>query len=604
MGNKRCWGMVCLLVAGARVACADVTVLTNQIGYDVRGAKRAVVRGETGDEVSDFKLIEGGTGKEVMAGKAVSVGRVDHWKEWVFWTVDFSSVSAEGNYVVTCNTNHGEVRSFPFLIERDLLERRTLSDVAYYFKDQRVVGKLEEEDRRLGFEDSTDPKKVLDLHGGWADATGDSGKHLSHLNFANYFNPQHGPLTTWALFYAADELGKRKMLGNVRRRMIDEAYYGADYLYRSKNPNGSFYRSVDDGNPRFVAKDGSGGIFGKMEIQNPLQKGDVTKISGDFLYEVGFRCGGAMSIAGLAAAASHKGHGEYSHDQYLRAAEDGYAFLSKNDNVYSHDGKNNIIDDYCVLMAATELFKATGKEAYKAEAEGRAKSLMGRWVEEGAVGGYWRADDGDRPFFHASDAGLPVVALLNYWEIAEQGTQKDILATVRKAMEGEMRRTDSVANPFGYARQLVQTKSGERREAFFFPHDSDVAPWWQGENARLGSLAAAARMAASHFVEDKTFHGRLEAYASDQLNWVLGCNPYDVCMLHGSGRNSSEYTRGGYDYIGAPGGICNGITSALNDPQGIGFNERTDSKDDESWRWNEQWLPHSTWFMTAVATGE
>ena len=289
---------------------------------------------------------------------------------------------------------------------------------------------------------------------------------------------------------------------------------------------------------------------------------------------------------------------------YLQAAEDGYAFLSKNDNVYSHDGKNNIIDDYCVLMAATELYKATKKDAYRVDAEGRAKSLVGRWVENGAMGGYWRADDSDRPFFHASDAGLPVVALLNYWGIAEESMRKEILATVRKAMAGEMGRTEVVANPFGYARQVVQTKGGERREAFFFPHDSDVAPWWQGENARLGSLAAAARMAASHFADDAEFHARLERYASDQLNWILGCNPYDVCMLHGSGRNSSEYTRGSYDYIGAPGGICNGITSALNDPQGIGFNERTDSGNDESWRWNEQWLPHSTWFMTAVVQGE
>ncbi|MGN6369612.1 MAG: cellulase N-terminal Ig-like domain-containing protein [Phycisphaerae bacterium] len=407
------FGVGCLLMVAAVRSVAGLTVLTNQIGYDVGGAKRAVVMGREGEEVSTFRVLESGTGKDVLDGKVVNVGRVDHWKEWVFWTVDFSSLGAEGNYVISCATTEGELRSFPFLVERDLLKRRTLSDVAYYFKDMRVVGKQEEEDRYLRFEDSADPKKVVDLHGGWADATGDSGKHLSHLNFANYFNPQHGPLTTWALFYAGDELGARKTLGNVRRRMVDEAYYGADYLYRSKNPAGSFYRSVDDGKPRFVAKDGSGGIFGKMEIQNPLQKGDVGKISENFFYEVGFRCGGGMAIAGLAAAASHGGHGEFSREQYLRAAEEGYAFLSKNDSVYSHDGKNNIIDDYCVLMAATELFKATGKEAYKRDAEGRAKSLMGRWVENGPMGGYWRADDKERPFFHASDAGLPVVALLN-----------------------------------------------------------------------------------------------------------------------------------------------------------------------------------------------
>ena len=53
--------------------------------------------------------------------------------------------------------------------------------------------------------------------------------------------------------------------------------------------------------------------------------------------------------------------------------------------------------------------------------------------------------------------------------------------------------TAEVNNPFGYARQLVRT-DGKVRTAFFFPHDTEAAPWWQGENARLASMAAAARM--------------------------------------------------------------------------------------------------------------
>jgi hypothetical protein len=597
------------LFSATSSASADVEILTNHLGYELNGSKQAVLLGHPGDDVTAVDLLDAATNRVIQHLPLLKIGPVDHWKDWTFWTADFTPVHTEGKFLLTCTTNHGQVRSFPFLVENHLLERYTLSDVVYYFKDQRIVGQQNKADSHLQFEDSTNPAIRLDLHGGWADATGDSGIHLSHLNFATYFNPQHGPLTTWALFECYDELKahKDRSFGTVKRRMLDEALYGADYLCRSKNPDGSFYRSVDDNgeNPedRFVAKDSSGGLIKKTKNPNPLQDGDLSRISKNFLYEVSFRCGGGMSIAALARASTYPVSGDYSSADYLKAAQDGFAFLTKYNNYYTNDGKDNIIDDYCVLMAATELYKATKNDTYKAAADQRAKSLMSRLISSGKFTDYWRANDADLPFFHAADAGLPVVALLNYHPIADASTQFQLLDTVHREMETELRTTAEVPNPFGYARQLVQSKNGNRRTTFFFPHDAAVSPWWQGENARLGSLATAARMTAKFFTADPAFHEQLETYAANQLNWILGENPYDVCMLHGTGRNSSEYTRGPYDYIGAPGGICNGITSGLKDPHDIDFNAKTTGEDDESWRWNEQWLPHSTWFMLAVSQG-
>ena len=72
----------------------------------------------------------------------------------------------------------------------------------------------------------------------------------------------------------------------------------------------------------------------------------------------------------------------------------------------TNDGKDNIVDDYCALTAATELYRATKKARYKAAADRRARSLMERLISGGEFHDYWRADDHDRPFFHASDAGV------------------------------------------------------------------------------------------------------------------------------------------------------------------------------------------------------
>jgi hypothetical protein len=165
--------------------------------------------------------------------------------------------------------------------------------------------------------------------------------------------------------------------------------------------------------------------------------------------------------------------------------------------------------------------------------------------------------------------------------------------------------TAQVGNPFGYARQLVHTKAGVRETRFFYPHDADTAPWWQGEDARLGSLATAARLALPHFATDKAFAAALDRYALDQLNWMLGANPFDVSMIRGSGRNNPEYLYfDSWEYTSRAGGVSNGITGGLSDPHGIDFLvPYSVTKADNDWRWAEQWLPHATWYMLAVAAG-
>ena len=82
--------------------------------------------------------------------------------------------------------------SYPFVIGKNVLEQATLSDVIYYFKGQRSSGLLDKADRHSHLQGKTD---TIDAHGGWYDATGDYGKHLSHLTFSSYFNPQQISLT-------------------------------------------------------------------------------------------------------------------------------------------------------------------------------------------------------------------------------------------------------------------------------------------------------------------------------------------------------------------------------------------------------------------------
>ena len=166
-----------------------------------------------------------------------------------------------------------------------------------------------------------------------------------------------------------------------------------------------------------------------------------------------------------------------------------------------------------------------------------------------------------------------------------------------------MRIDSEIANPFDYARQLTQDKDGNRHISFFFPHNTEAAPWWQGENARRASLATVARMAAKQYADEPAFQQKLYAFATDQLNWILGLNPYDSSMMYGVGRNNPQYLFfDSWEFTNAPGGISNGITAGFRDEHDIDYNLTYKQRGaDNDWRWQEQWLPHAARYILAVS---
>jgi hypothetical protein len=345
--------------------------------------------------------------------------------------------------------------------------------------------------------------------------------------------------------------------------------------------------------------------FGIESTPGKGAAGMVESANSDLEYEVSYRSGGGIAIAALAMASAQPVSGQFRNADYLKAAEEAFDFLEKNNLKLVNDGKENIVDDYCALAAATELYRATHDAKYKKAADRRAQNLMARQISAGGYQNYWRADDGQRPFFHASDGGFPVVSLLYYSEIADPATKEHVLDTVRKSLEFELAITYEVNNPFGYSREYVQDRTGSRRSSFFFPHNSDAAPWWQGENARLASVATAARLAELAFPQDAAFRAKLESFAANQLNWILGLNPFDSCMLNGVGRNNPPYMYfDSWEFTNAPGGISNGITSGFHDESDIDYllPYRVTGADND-WRWGEQWLPHAAWYLLAAATG-
>ncbi|MFB6723143.1 glycoside hydrolase family 9 protein [Kribbella sp. NPDC056345] len=549
-------------------------VLVSHLGFG-SGASKAVVA-VVPTTVTSATLLGPGTAVEL---EPEAVDRVPGWSGGPYARIPLPQDVAEGKYVVRVRFDGGELHSIQFMVTPERIQRQTMSDVLAYFKAMRSSGEIDRKDRAAKFW-GDESGATVDARGGWLDASGDTSKFLSHLTYTSTMSPQQIPLCAWAMLAARDELidhhpGLLRMLG---ARLRDEALWGADFLLRFRSPKGYFYTGIFDA----LTKE-----LDERVITAPLQNSVRTD-----RYQAGYRQGGGLAIAALARASTVDDDGEFTRAQYLEAAQAGFAHLEKHNLEYLFDGTESVLDDYTALLAATELV-AAGVDAEEA-ARRRAASLIARYVVPAEGPGWFRADEQGRPYFHAAEPGLPILALLRFADVFEDSAARE---SALRAMLDIVRRTDSVPNPFGYPRTLVQPLAEEPRESFFFPHANETGYWWQGENAAIASLSTAAS-ACARIAETPADRERLTTFADDQLAWVTGRNPFDTCMLQGRGRNNPDYAS---DFPNFPGGIVNGITAGWSDEQDIAFLP-PDAPDGEEWRWAEQWIPHTAWFLLATAS--
>ena len=498
-----------------------------------------------------------------------------------FYRTDFSAVPSDCFKLQITARGQG-YESFPFDIGKNVLATQTIPAIIGFYQHQRANSPQElSADSHLILYGSTN---AVDLRGGWCDASGDVSKYFSHLAYANYMSPQQTPLVVWSMANTVDTAGPLLDRLKSRESLTVEALYGADYVRRCLSTGDYFYMTVFS----YFKKDPAA-----RRVVGLLANSKTTSD-----YQCAYREGGGMAIAALARVSQWHRDGAFSSRQYLEGAERAFAHLQINNTKYDDDGKENIIDDYCALMAATELWIATDKPVYRDAARLRAKHLNARITP----GGYFMANDGTRPFWHASDAGLPVIALARYLDKETDGSCRDAaLATIRAALDYELRVTGNVSNPFGYARQTFLFR-GQIRDGFFIPHENETGWWWQGEDARLASLATAAIVGGRLVYPGTGAFGvrpELANFAANQIAWILGGNPYDICLMYQFGQRNVPSMKSNFGHGSGRGGVSNGISGKEGNPDGTGIDFKFHD-DGNEWRWTEQWIPHSAWFLQAV----
>ncbi len=557
-------------------------VQINQVALERVGPKKAVVESTGPASAGRYRVLAGS--QVVAQGELKALPAFSAWGAGKrYYEVDFSAVEKPGVYRVEASVGAKRVLSAPVRVRDQALFATIADRTLDYFHRSRHTGQGDSHIRIF----ETD--RFVDVHGGWKDAGGDTGKYLSHLGYANFFNPQQTSMAAWVLAYTAHSSADLYRKAGLLKRAENEAFWGADYLHRILDAEGYFYTTVFD---RWGDEKAE-----RMVVGYEGEDGRYTQ-----LYRSAYRAGGGMAIAALARAsmlAQQSGRqGDFSGATYLADAVKGFDHLQQFNAQYTANGVENVIDDYTALMAAVELFRATTQPRFLDAARLRAESLMARQTAEGG----FISDGGSRPYYHAVEAGLPALSLTHYLAIETQQARRDrATAAIAAALKQEIAITQRVSNPFGYARQSFQLApngkaEGPVLEGFFIPHKNETGYWWQGESARLASLTTA--MAAASRQLGSAMPEGWAGYAQSQLDWTLGRNPYGISMLYGFGkRNPPTVASSAGDMFA--GGISNGITGAVGSDtgEGIAFGPGPDG---EQWRWVEQWIPHSSWMLLAA----
>ena len=551
---------------------AQVSILVNQVGYDVDTEKTLVLQVldlQRQQPTPAFQLVDE-AGRVAFTGMLVSRERVNGGTpgDWGarYWSGDFSGFKAVGKYRAQLKVGPEKHTSFPFRIGHDLIFAETLVSAAHFFWFQRCGFAVPGLHAACHMDDARIPEAMggghRDASGGWHDA-GDFNKYATI-----------SCRTVYALLTAARSGSKHGLAEESRKEIQDEGLWGAAWLYKMWQPaKGIIYQEVWN----------SYDYWGRPDKETDNMTGTADDRS--------FRGEGpsAMTAAALAAAALATGKREYheSAEDLWRGAVESGSNHSEDVWVRTSGGFPEHRDDVAgrlvrstadLLLADLELGDLTGERRYFENAQSCVESL----VHEQKADGLWPSDTYSRMALQ----GVPPAALALYVR-AHPGTRAadKAIKALHLWLERNIRLTD---NPFG----LIPWAEG----VFFNP---EIGPWcYVGQNSQYLSNAWAMYLAAPLLKQR-----RASQLADRQLDWVLGSNPYNLCMMEGQGSFNPPYYLHRWapnEPRGAvPGAIPNGFCRQQAGQDSPWFDLHRPPRT-VSYHTSEPWEPHSAFYILAI----
>jgi hypothetical protein len=364
------------------------------------------------------------------------------------------------------------------------------------------------------------------------------------------------------------------MVKKSRKEILDEGLWGAEWLYKMWQPGkGIIFQEVWNSYDYWGIPD--------KETDNQVGTADDRPFRGEGP--------SAMTAAALAAAAHATGRPEYR-----EAAEDLWEGAVKSASSYPEDvwvktsggvaDHGEDIEGRLVrrtadlLLADLELEALTGEDKYFDNAQTCVELL----VREQKADGLWPSDIYSRTVLQ----GVPPASLALYVR-AHPGTKTS--ENAKNALRLWMKRIIQLTNnPFN----IIPWAEG----VFFNPDIKDY--WYVGQNSQYLSNAWALYLAAPLLREAKA-----TLLADRQVDWILGVNPYGLCMMEGKGKFNSPFYlhRWGANEIrgSVPGAIPNGFCRK-NSEKDQPYYDLYNPPRTVSYHTSEPWEPHNAFYILAV----
>lgn len=535
---------------------ATVRVLTNQAGYGEKDPKRATVMTnvlpKTGSPLT-FAVV-GGNAVHVFEGTLTYEGRVlgaggADWG-WYFWRADFSDLKKSGVYTLQAALGDTSGSSHPFDIAPGRLFYATAKLCVDFFFVQRCGCDVPGWHKPCHMDDAKLPDgSHRDLTGGWHSA-GDYNK-------LSWEYGDGGVTYALATMLESDPVFCARFNRDEARfeDAMDEAQWGAQYLSKLQKDDGGFYKDIQQGPDRATW----------MRWAAPDAHTDNVRGTADDPIVLDGEGHSPLAIGAWAKLSvlldRRKTRTDYL-DRAIRAWE--YAAPKAE-------------GDPLILISTVDLFAVTKDERFRAFARSSAEALLAKSPSEGLLGGGY-ADSGD----------VPAAALAHFVSVMPNDPLKSKIKERLRSHNDAF--VAEPSNPFGISRQ----KFGE--DGFFFEPTSSL-----GHNYEYLCRAWSAAKVYMVLRDRRTLE-----YALDHINFVLGGNPYDLCMMEGVGtvnppRYHHRYIKiPGRELAKVPGAIPNGFVRDMIGSDRPGFDMSLGGREYPSYRTSEPWLVHNVFYLLAI----
>ena len=222
---------------------ASAWVRINQLGYLPKATKVAVLMSQDKAAVTSFQLVDAHTGKVVFKSTEVKpTGALQHMKST--YRLNFSSFTKPGTYYIQVN---GIARSPQFVIDSGVYDG-TADFVLNYMRQQRcgfnpfLRDSCHQKDGYIRYHPTKEGQHI-DVRGGWHDAadllqyTTTSANAIYQMMFAYQQNPE-----VFTDKFQANGLEGANGIPDI----IDEIYWGLDWLDRMNPEKGELYNQIAD----------------------------------------------------------------------------------------------------------------------------------------------------------------------------------------------------------------------------------------------------------------------------------------------------------------------------------------------------------------------